>query len=70
MQWFSSLSACNVPWFWARLLCQGEDVGSARFFGLLGDVSEILQSLNFVTNRFLAMDGSRQEQFPTPKIGV
>ena len=35
-----------------------------------GDTSEILQSLNFVTKRFLAMDGTGQEQFPTPKIGV
>ena len=35
-----------------------------------GDTSEILQSLNFVTNRFSAMDGTGQEQFSTPKIGV
>jgi hypothetical protein len=35
-----------------------------------GDMSKILQSLNFVIKSFLAMDGSRQEQFLTPKIGV
>jgi hypothetical protein len=35
-----------------------------------GDTGEILQSLNLVTNRFSAMDGTGQEQFSTPKIGV
>jgi hypothetical protein len=35
-----------------------------------GDTSEILQSLNFIIKNFLAMDGTGQEQFPTPKIGV
>jgi hypothetical protein len=35
-----------------------------------GDMSEIMQSLNFVIKSFLAMDGRGQEQFPDPKIGV
>jgi hypothetical protein len=49
--------------------CVRGNVESARFL-LLGDASEIRQRLNFVTKRFLAMDGTGHEQFPTPKSGV
>jgi hypothetical protein len=49
--------------------CVRGNVESARFL-LLGDMSKILQRLNCVTKRFLAMDGTGHEQFPTPKIGV
>ena len=35
-----------------------------------GETSETLQSASCIMRWFLAMDGSRQEQFATPKIGV
>jgi hypothetical protein len=35
-----------------------------------GDTSEILQSAIFVIKYILAMDGSGQKKFLTPKIGV
>ena len=33
-------------------------------------MSEILQSTIYIIRCFLAMDGSGQQQFPSPKIGV
>jgi hypothetical protein len=33
-------------------------------------MSRILQSAIYVIKRYVAADGSGQQQFPTPKIGV